>query len=362
MYISINKYKINIFSLIHNISWQRLPWQKIELRVLVITKQIYIATKKNDLISVYYLQNYLINCIEVRLLFIKKTLEQIQYNYNRSRKINIFMRNINKFQLLKSLSVNNLVKNKLNQLIIKKIQKNIIYTSIEPTWRARYSKSFLNIVNNSLLYQQFSCFNKKNLNFLLIKTIIKKFNCYNFLQESIKRWMHYNIFFILNEKLIQQINYSNIENLLNHIIFDNNNWYIFKNLKQNPCLKHEFKLLNIETENNDYKLFNVLTKKILYRDNLKSFKKINFFDNSKNILTKVKMLYKYHCSILKILIKIKSQQYSNKLINLYTNVWIKKQISTQFLASDYIYSLKKVNNEINCFVYSSNMIKIYLSK
>nr|YP_010618870.1 hypothetical protein orf375 [Deltalsia parasitica]WAX02883.1 hypothetical protein orf375 [Deltalsia parasitica] len=360
--------------------WEKLPWHKINMRILMIKKQIYIAMKKHDLTYVYQLQKYIMNSNEVKVSLINKILCDLVLYYNNCSNIKLLIRSINKFDILNSLVINKSKRYVINNVIIEYIKQNLIYISIEPTWTAKISKKLTQLINNTQITNSVSSYKKRNNKYFLTKIIINRLGSYNYINKSISLWLYQNI--CLNLSKIHNLKYKKcvIENrnnelkfitknlqylqlLINSILINDLYWYKFHNIrKKNSVWKHmnNKKIVILHKNiavNKSLKIFNTMLKKLLYRKTYKGFNKINVFDN--NIINKFKFLYRYYYSHVTTFISLSLIENYNELINVFNYVIIKKQISQNLNKSKYFYNLQLVNQLLNKYIYFCNIEYFY---
>ena len=151
MYIAEYKQKIKSSLLNCDTDWKNLPWQQIQLRISRIMKQIFIASKKNNLIYVYKLQNYLLNCNEIKVLLIDQILLKITLYYTSYKNIQLLVKSINKFRLLYTIFTKIPKKSGTFYIIVEHIKQTLICLSIKPSWNARIPKCRYKLNQQSIL-------------------------------------------------------------------------------------------------------------------------------------------------------------------------------------------------------------------
>nr|YP_010851600.1 hypothetical protein QQP89_pgt015 [Echinothamnion hystrix]WGH14520.1 hypothetical protein [Echinothamnion hystrix] len=339
----------------------------------MITKHIYTAMKKHDLMYVYKLQKYLINCNEAKVVLINKIFYNLQLYYNNCINIKLFIKDINKLNLLYSLFITT---SKVDSQFFEQIKQSLIYISIKPIWIAKTAKNLTQLISiipfNYLLNENI------NSNSFLSKIIIKKINCYSYTNKSISQWLNQNICFnlpkIYNLKYIQNTNIG-ITNqselntksseclylLINKIMVNDLFWYKFNCIRNS---KNFFKIINnrilirsnnSQTKDETVNRFNIIFKQLLYRKTYKKFSKINVFNNNNKLLTNIKSLYRNYYFSFVVFISIDLTENCNKIINYFTYTLVKKQI----INYDYAYKLKIINQLLNKFVYFCNIQYFY---
>nr|YP_010850808.1 hypothetical protein QQP85_pgt015 [Lophurella mutabilis]WGH13531.1 hypothetical protein [Lophurella mutabilis] len=328
----------------------------------MITKQIYKAMKKYDLIYVYKLQKYLINCNEGKVLVINKILYSLQLYYNNCTNLKLLIKDINKIGLLHSLFVTT---SQINSSLFEQIKQNLIYISIKPTWTAKVQKYSTQLTNTIPLNYLLNKHKNINSNCFLSKIIIKKISCYNYTNKSINQWLNKNIYLNLkyinnstfnqskfNSKILECL-YTLISKIMENDLF----WYEFNYIRSS---KNFFKITNnkiiiqlksCEKQDITISPFNLMFKQLLYRKTYKNINKINIFNNHKRLLNNIRSLYKnYYFSSLTFL-SLDLIKSCNKIINYFIYVLEKKQI----INYDYEYKLKTINQLLNKFIYFCNV-------
>nr|YP_009654351.1 hypothetical protein [Pleurostichidium falkenbergii]QCH39638.1 hypothetical protein [Pleurostichidium falkenbergii] len=361
-----------------NILIDKFSLQKINIRVLMVTKQIYLSAKSNNLTYVHKLQKYIINCNEAKILFIHRFCYQISSYYNSCNAIDRLMLNINMFDLLKSLFSKSLSKFSLKNLIRDYIKQSLIHLSIKPTYTARTVHDLIKLINQKLLYQLFNtCINTK-INILLNKTIVKKITCCNHVNKSINQWLNNGM--CLNFVKVYDLKYrklftkqkdcqirskletlNNLIILISKILYNDRYWYIFNFMrKEQQYFKITDTILLIEakkigTKSTISKTFKLLVNRIFYRNNRFGFKSINLFKTYTKLVNEIKSTYQYHLYDINTFISIPLTKICNNILNNILYVWLKRKIFTTTHTFHVIYSLKQVNNILNKFIYLYNL-------
>nr|YP_010619450.1 hypothetical protein orf350 [Xiphosiphonia pinnulata]WAX03463.1 hypothetical protein orf350 [Xiphosiphonia pinnulata] len=345
----------------------------------MITKQIYMAMRKYDLTYVYKLQQYIINCNEIKIMLINKIFCDLILYYNNCRNIKLLIGQINKLDILSSLVIKKSQSYQVNNIIIEYIKQSLIYKSIEPTWTAKVSKKLIKFINNTQLKNSVSSYKKVNNKYFLTKIVINKLGSYNYINKSISIWLYKNV--CLNLSKIHNLKYKEYisENknselkfitktseclyfLINNIIINDIHWYTFNYIrkKDKTCkIINDNRIIISYDVNKLLKIFHTMFKELLYRKTYQGFVKINVFDN--NILNKVKFLYQYYYFCITSLISLSLIENCNKLINCFNYVLIKKQINQSLNKRKYIYSFRLINQQLNKSVYFCNIEYFYKS-
>nr|WGH12932.1 hypothetical protein [Echinothamnion sp.] len=363
-------YSINTFTF-----WENLPWQKISLRILMITKQIYIAMKKYELIYVYQLQKYLINCHESKIILINKLLYNLKIYYNNSTEVKLLIKKINKLDLLYLL----LIKTSLSyNSFVEQIKQSLIYISLKPVCVAKITKSlekFIDIKQFNYLLNSYKQIDNK---YFLTKIVIKKLGCYNYTNKLISKWLHDNLCinlskmyqledvkYIVNSKITKskykKINLEYLHTLFNKMVINDLSWYKFNLIRKNFYFLDATNQNFITVSNNYNKidkllvLFNIIFKRLFYRKTYKNFNKINIFNNKNKLLNYVKLLYVNYYSSFTSLISLTLTEKCNKMINYFIFILIKRQLSKY----KYNYQLKLLNKLLNRFIFFCNVYQTY---
>nr|YP_010618676.1 hypothetical protein orf376 [Rhodomelopsis africana]WAX02689.1 hypothetical protein orf376 [Rhodomelopsis africana] len=362
--------------------WEKLPWQKIKLRILMITKQIYIAMKKYDLIHVYQLQKYMINCNETKVMLINKIFCDLILYYSNCNKIKLLIKKINKIDIFYSLILTKSQSNQFSYIVIEYIKQDLIYISTEPTWIAKISKKSTKFINNTQLKHNLNLYKKINNNYFLTAIVMKKLSSYNYINKSISKWLYKNI--CLNLSKIYNLKYKEyiVENrfnilklisrtskclyfLINKIIINDIYWYIFNHVRKSNSI---CKIINdkiivlLHTNsivNKSLKTFNAIFKQLLYRKTHRSSNVINVFNNDISLLNKFKFLYTYYYYNIDRFISINLIEGCNQLVNCFTYMLRKKQISQNSSKYQYIYKLNFINKLLNKLIYFCNIEYFY---
>nr|YP_010851401.1 hypothetical protein QQP88_pgt015 [Echinothamnion hookeri]WGH14322.1 hypothetical protein [Echinothamnion hookeri] len=329
----------------------------------MITKQIYIAMKKHDLIYVYKLQKYLINSNEAKVVLINRIFYNLQLYYNNCINIKSLIQDINKIDLFYSLFI---TRSHINSLFFEQIKQSLIYISIKPTLTAKIAKNLNQLISITPLNYLLNTHKNINSNYFLSKIIIKKISCYSYINKSISQWLNKNI--CLNLSTVYDLKYINNNTikqsesntqaseclyiLLSKVMVNDLFWYKFNCIRSNKIVirSNSYKITD-ETVN----LFNIIVKQLLYTKTYKKFHKISFFNNNKKLLTNVKSLYiNYYFSFV-IFISLDLITSCNQIINYFIYTLGKKQI----ISYDHLYKLKKINQLLNKFVYFYNIRYFY---
>nr|YP_010619839.1 hypothetical protein orf350 [Symphyocladia marchantioides]WAX03852.1 hypothetical protein orf350 [Symphyocladia marchantioides] len=339
----------------------------------MITRQIYIAMKKYDLTYVYQLQQYIINCNEIKIILINKVFcDLMLFNHNYSN-MKYLIKQINKLDLLNSLVIKKSRSHEVNNIIAEYIKQGLIYKSIKPTWTAKISKRLINLINNTQLKNNANAYYKANNKHFLTKIIIKKLSSYNYINKSISLWLYKNIYSNLSKihnlkykKYVIESNNNGLKStiktsrclyfLINKVILNDTYWYIFNYIKKTNNIwkvTNNIEKVILHNTNKLIKIFSMIFKSLLYRKTHQGFIKINIFDNS--MLSKTKFLYKYYYSYIISFISFNLIESCNKLMNCFNYALLKKQINHNLNKFEYFYSLKLINQTLNQHVYFCNV-------
>nr|ARW60183.1 hypothetical protein [Laurencieae sp.] len=344
----------------------------MHLRVLMIQKQIYLATKRHKLYYVYQLQKYLINSNEAKIVSVKNIINDTIIHYNGSKSSEFVVDNSEEYVITKVLLKKYLSVNKNLDLVIDKIKQNLIYLSIEPIYRAKLKQNIFKYITNYNNYQSFLVNNQYGYvkNFRLyknsfIKIIISRLNFSNYISKLVISWLYsrnFVLFFSMYDLSAQYYSKTNDNKLKNTLTSCNNLISLMLNtLVLDIC----------------WFLFRTQKKKY-YTSNLYNFLHQNVVNNQNFNVNKE------HCSISKVLklflrnIKYKkykniySLTYQGKLINnliiIYTkyyqefNSFIYYQLVTYFnqFINVLLYTCqrKKIDKISNLIIQSSEIVKL----
>ncbi len=373
-----NKNTVNIYYLNRSIIFKDHFWQKIELRLLMITKQLYCAAKKNNLIYINYLQNYLVNCVETKILLIKKVIFHFLYHCDCTKQMKFYLKHIDQINLLLYLSNNKLTLCKVSKLVVQKVKEYLLYIVTQPIWHARLSVNFTMFIATFKSDHISIYLTNKDNKFLLHQIIIQKFCSYSNFNHRVITFLYSNIYLIIYKKFDQVLNHviynikslniinynlNIFDNLCNYLMFNDINWYIFSNIKNTNLLnkinKNLLKHKLVSLQVSPLKIFYILIRQLLYRKSLNGFRIINTFNLSNSVIHFVISLYQTYYSNLSVSISINLQQQCNLLVNCYLNTWTKKHLSNNFIYLHYPNSLKIKNKLLNQLSYLFNLISFY---
>nr|WGH12740.1 hypothetical protein [Echinothamnion sp.] len=340
----------------------------------MITKQMYIAMKKYDLIYVYQLQKYIINCSEAKIVLMDKILCNLKLYYNNCTNIQLLIKNINKLDVLQSLFI---TQSPLYSSFIEQIKQNLIYISIKPIWTSKIIKSLANFTGTIKL--DFLCNNDKYVNnrSFLTKAMIKKLGCYNYINKSISKWFYNNVYLNLskiyssqyveyitksknNESKLNKQNSESLFILLNRIIINDLSWYKLncfrKNYSSFAIANNEFIIISNRNKMiNLLKIFSISLKHLLYRKTYKQFNKLNLFNNKNQLLNKIKSLYINYYFSIPSFISLNFIESCNEIVNYFTGLIIHKKLNVYY----YLYKLQPINQLLNKFIYFCNIYALY---
>jgi len=342
MYLSENVIKSSKFLLNQNISWKNLPWRRIHIRVIMIAKHIFIASKKHNLQFVYKLQNYILNSNEAKIFLLSKFLSQFTSNKCNYTKAKYSISSLDKFEILQFLSVKNIQLSLTKANIIEQIKQHLVYLSIKPAWQARLAKCsdrFIHkllsntLTNTNLLY-----------NHLLIRDVIKKLKSYNYISKSIANWLYKTQ--CLNYKTLHNLNYTqclsnnekqnswdtnlsinivSLSMLISQIMLNDLCWYTFIIIKKNnEYLKNSQKNVDFFLSCNYFKDYFTF-----------SSNSISFFYSKKKLIN-----YKFACL----------SQIRKALLSTIFKSYIESYFDVKNFVS--IHDIKKQNQLVNNFLYS----------
>nr|ARW60586.1 hypothetical protein [Polysiphonia sp.] len=357
-----------------------LPIQRIHLRLLMIIKHIYVNSKKNNMVYVYKLQRYLINCNEAKFFLIHKIFYNIRSYYTSCINVNAFLKQMNKYDLLKSLFVKCCKNCKISQAIIEQIKQNLIRISTEPVWKTKLVQNFNEFSNKEIL--DTIIYESKNIQSecFLSNTIIRKINCYTYAKKSINSWIYssaclslfkpynktyqrcFDIYTLKKAQASKSLSY-----LLSNIMFNDVQWYIFSYIKNDSYSFNKDQSIVMDRSKRTKTInellipFKAETHKILYRKTSIGFNVMNTFNTDKQILDKINhILNNYYCNLINF-IPCRFIENCNKVVNYYLYIWIKRKTNIKLKSSNYIYNLKVINTKLNKLIYIYNIKNYYIS-
>nr|ARW69303.1 hypothetical protein [Polysiphonia sp.] len=355
--------------------------QQINLRILMITRQIYINSRKNNLEHVYKLQKYLVNSNEAKYFFINVVLCKVKEYYSNCLDIKLLLNNMNKKDLLKSLFMKYFNNHKLSRIIIEQVRQSMVYRILEPSQKAKLVNSIANrpISSKNLMdYLQHETYKH-----LLPSIAIKKISCYLHVKKLIYYWTYSGTypnlehlsntkykcykqkFLFKSQQLYFQV-FVSLYNLLNRVILSDIKWYMFN------CNRKYHYTARILVDGKKYRLryskrmnfllarFQFYTYDILYRKKLKKRSIINFFHIGYQRIMKIKTLLNNYYIHIDEYIPISLVESCNKLLNQYIHILIKKQITFNLDLSYYISHIKLLNKYVNTFIYFKQLQNSYV--
>nr|YP_009399903.1 hypothetical protein [Tolypiocladia glomerulata]ARW69722.1 hypothetical protein [Tolypiocladia glomerulata] len=227
----MKKYELKFHILIANLSHFRYSWRKIKLRVSMIMKQIFLETKKHNLIYVYKLQNYLINSTEFQIFVFNRLNTKFSSFYYVSRK------------KLLNKTKESFGDEKLLRRVYQVTKQDILFNCISPTYNARIidykienlkldflndKNKYFNCLSNKYLNKKLICSNyiKKNVIFFLDRT--EYIDCYYYYNKKLNKNMSkysYSKFSLYKNDLLKII--------INSIVLTDFHWYDFCKSKKN---------------------------------------------------------------------------------------------------------------------------------
>lgn len=373
--------------------WKTFPWQRIYLRVLMIKKQIYLNSKKHNLINVHNLQKYLINCNEAKILLINKILARTYLYYQYHERSKFLIDNEQRFNLFASLFNQNDSNDKATNKITQHVKQHLICISINPTWKARLTKSTTNyfsicklnshlIEDNNIKYFNYS----KSSKYFLIRTIASKLKSSNYINKSITNWLNNQD--CLDLSIVHNLQYSKYLNTLSSkfyqlitktscdlgtlflkILLIDPFWSLFNSIKKENKSKilliYNLKYNCLKINNNyiysDSQSLSDLIRLFLYRKNYCGQNKINSFINKENLLSRVNKMCKQFYNINLNLIHISTITNCNKLTNNFIHHWTKKQSTIIPLPRVKVSKIQHINAYLNRYIYLCNTNNYYLS-
>nr|YP_009395153.1 hypothetical protein [Bryothamnion seaforthii]ARW63921.1 hypothetical protein [Bryothamnion seaforthii] len=335
------------------VHWKEIPWSKINLRVYMLQKKIYIAAKRHNLGCVYKLQNYLIKCNESRLVSIKNTFKTLKVYYSNLKSSNII------YYLYKSCSISKIlfyissIKNRITDLMVELIKQHLIYISIKPTWTARNSKllhNYSTIYNSDISY----CIQMNNshikeylkVNQFIVELITFKLNSYHYLSKVIKKLIYRNnLLYCFSTKTM-----NNLLVIVSKILTLDYNWYIFYAIK---------KTLSKTNYSTDFNTLGTLIKSILHKERQNKLLKSNKYICINKLLNQLGNKCKKYYAEIKDFVATQDINQSNKLMNSYINNCFIKKETNNSLKIFKRNQFKTLNFIINQYIYYCNLKNYY---
>jgi len=240
-------------SIINNFSdWKSLPWNKINEKIFLLQKKIYKASEECDQKKVYKIQNYLINCSEVKLIAIEyvcKSIINYYINYNKER---YYINDKEKESIFNYLLKKENILHDNIRYILEKINQYILYLCIKPEWEAKFEPVFQSSIYKIEIYN----FHKRLIKFFTRKVLLKSYTKYgnhlysyinnkyididyyinkisslNYVNAKIKIWLNYQYFSEESNNIIPEINVvsfnyqNNLYRILQKILYTGIEWY-----------------------------------------------------------------------------------------------------------------------------------------
>ena len=369
-------------------------FDKINLRILMIQKQIYLATKKHKLFYVYQLQKYLINSNEAKFIAIKHVINRIIIFYTKYYTNQLYIRRIENYMLvnINFYFYKYLLLDKDLLTINYMLKNGLVYLSIFPVYKARLKVHALNYFIHKNFYQiyNFCCFynNNHNFNYLnqfkfnFVTTVIKRLYLSQYISKIFIHCMYssdYNLLLNLyyvdinkntnlrsNKFKSTFINYNNLGDLISNFLFLDICWLFFRSKVKKNYIMHLRTMINFGTNiiyyksvkicnqynsiSNDLKI--LLYQKIYKRLNTISYK-LNFF---KSLIIEYLQYYKQYikficCSLLKSF---------HEWINIFLYMYFyKKQKNRTLLLRSSAKTIIASNYYLNLSLYYLNITNFY---
>ena len=355
--------------------WKSLPWNKIFLRIQMLVNQIFIETKKHNLKRVQSLQNYIVNCNELKILVLNKTIPKLYILYYIHNKRYDFLDNSFNSILIKNLFFNKKHSSKNFATLKTLIKQSLIYICTRPLFEARLSRYTNN--NTKLYIASYLVSKKKYYYYLSNKYIQKKIVLPKYIRNSLidtlNRINYLDIFKLYksrHNKNLDSHNYLkylfNLENLnfliqiLTQFILPDSNWYNFSTIKKERYGKKSYKRTKQIKKDMTYllKSFKFYLKLRFLINKLKISNYI--FTNFKlySLDKKINYLYYIWYDSINNFINLYSVTQCHLLMNQVLNLVLKKTISNSISYKNKIY---KVNTSLNKLTYLFNLNSYYSS-
>nr|UAT97135.1 hypothetical protein Ahn.pli.UK.pt_236 [Ahnfeltia plicata] len=134
------------FNISNSITWQNLPWNKINEKLFNLQRRIYKASQRCDYTIVHKLQNYLIDCDYIKMIAIQNVSENLNKYYLVYDEEKYLINNQEKFTILQQL---NCKKNTSSQFFKDKVKQYLVYLCLQPEWTAKLEPLYYESRNTS---------------------------------------------------------------------------------------------------------------------------------------------------------------------------------------------------------------------
>nr|YP_009392246.1 hypothetical protein [Osmundaria fimbriata]ARW60808.1 hypothetical protein [Osmundaria fimbriata] len=381
-----------------NICWTKLPWTRMNLRILMIQRQIYIATKKCDFSYLQKLQEYLINSNDAKLISINRILDEI-YIYNINSVIyKYFLKSDQKFNIFKYLLNPSFYQNTTLALMTQKIKQYLVYLSIQPTWQAKLNKHiyryyYYNFSKTQKVISNVISHYAINNNHYFIKLVITKFKQSKYINQSINYWLNQSDYY--NSNIVQnifQLRYGDVYNynkclkhnllnlgknylylLISEIMMLDVQWFFFSLIQQiSNNIKSvylNFKIISIYSKYFKYYLLKekncnigllYLTRLLFYRKNYLKYLKFNVYLHIYQIIYRLRILYNIYFMKGHFFFSRSIIRNSHKIINAMIYFWLKKknliEVNGIFNRNILVY----INHFVYYHIYRCNIHNYYI--
>nr|ARW63707.1 hypothetical protein [Chondria sp. (in: red algae)] len=355
----------------------------------MLQKQIYHFTKKHNLRYVNYVQRYVINSNEAKMLAIKKTLDIISIYHFGSKSRKLIISTIQNLYILRLLFKDQLLNSKTMTTIIEITKQNLIHLLLEPCHKAKTKKDIhqqLHVMSNSM-YLMSSYITKQielirvNRN-IYINITMSRLQLPQYFSKLIISWLHSDymrfdlkLFDLMknnfNDDRHSAYNYRNTSvnkitliNLIFDILFSDIIWFMFITLLEaNYITSNLIKLLNYSIRAHGYKCQFIIDKIDTKRSNI-SIQNFSYLTKSNKYIKDYKVkdtnkiidyiyniycqYYVRHTKFVYFSIRRDLNMYYNIFIhNYYRKRCLKDKVSSKFIVLNYDINLYNYRHNIN---------------
>nr|YP_009393906.1 hypothetical protein [Polysiphonia sertularioides]ARW62468.1 hypothetical protein [Polysiphonia sertularioides] len=333
-----------------NSKWLNLPWNKISLRISMLTKQIFLEIKKYNLSYVHILQNYLLNSSELKVLVIDRILSQIYFLFYKCKKDLSYGVDKLKTSIVLGELNKKIYDKRITNILTRYLREQIIVICIKPIFEAK-------LINCSGLYNYLDTLKQYENYFHCIKNsfFLNKITVCLYFKKSINKLLDeincldINKIYLpeFNTKLTLYQQNSNFVNILNRKVIENDiKWYNFFSVKQENYLKTE-NTSNYNIIDDHLKLFWLQITRRLQKTSHNNLKISNQY---KQLLNKI--IHIYYLNLLNSFLNIDVLKRYHKSINQMIG-YIKRKSNT-LLKSRF-----KLNHNLNKMIYINNLKKVH---
>nr|YP_009391626.1 hypothetical protein [Laurenciella marilzae]ARW59770.1 hypothetical protein [Laurenciella marilzae] len=380
-----------MLNLISNAIYSRkFFFERISLRILMLQKQIYIATKKNHIDYVNQLQKYLINSNEAKLMSIRDIMSRMIIKTTHYKNRTGFFNVKSNLKVIKILFERHLLLNQNLFIVNQRIRQDILYLSVLPVYNAKLRKNTLrnltcyNSYKNYLVYisnNYLSRFKYRQHRDDFIQIIIDKLQPSAHVNMLITNILHecniYLSFTVYNVDSQQCLRYKsnelkdflidskNLVQLISNLLLLDNFWFFFrlylKKYRTENTQKSTCKLVGDSLSaitDNRYVTISQKLKFFLYKKIYRNFKPIKIIKYKNKFTYNLIRLYLKHYKNLNDFLFLNLVQYCHKFINVFIYTYQRKidYNSLIFMKSKKVF---KFNYIINLHIYYYNILNFY---